>query len=156
MKKLRLKKVKSSVLNPIDLYSSYLLHFLSPYLPFYFLSTSSGFPGGPSGKEPTCQCRRQIDVSSIPGLGRSPEGGHGNPLQYSCLENAIDREVCWVTIHRTAKSQTWLKRLSRHTCMQKIAICRTLLSQKPTWDMTEVWINVYRNVFYLVNICILV
>ena len=43
----------------------------------------TGFPGGSGGKESTCT----IDLSSIPGLGRSPGGGHGNPLQYSCLEN---------------------------------------------------------------------
>ena len=42
------------------------------------------FPGGSDGKESTCNVG---DVGSIPGLGGSPEGGHGNPLQYSCLEN---------------------------------------------------------------------
>ena len=50
-----------------------------------------GFPGGASGKEPTCQCRRLRDMGSVPGLGRSPGEGHGNPLQYSCLENPTDR-----------------------------------------------------------------
>ena len=49
-------------------------------------------------------------AGSIPGLGRSPEGGHGNPLQYSCLENPIDREAWWATVHRVT-SQTWLKQL---------------------------------------------
>ena len=49
-------------------------------------------PGGPSSKEPTCQCRRQErDTGSIPGSGRSPGGGLGNPLQHSCLENPVDR-----------------------------------------------------------------
>ena len=43
-----------------------------------------GFPGGSNGKECACNVR---DLGSIPGLGRSPGGGHGNPLQYSCLEN---------------------------------------------------------------------
>ena len=43
-----------------------------------------GFPGGSDGKEPACNAG---DLSSIPGLGRSPEGGHGNLLQYSCLES---------------------------------------------------------------------
>ena len=43
-----------------------------------------GFPGGSDGEESACNAG---DVSSIPGLGRSPGGGHGNPLQYSCLEN---------------------------------------------------------------------
>ena len=46
-----------------------------------------GFPGGASGKEPACQCRRLKDAGLIHGLGRSPGGGHGNSLQSSCLEN---------------------------------------------------------------------
>ena len=46
------------------------------------------------------------DVSSIPELGRSPGGGHGNPLQYSCLENPMDRGAWQTTVHRVAKSQT--------------------------------------------------
>ena len=52
------------------------------------------------------------DVGSIPGLGRSPGGGHGKPLQYSCLENPMDREARWATVHRVTQSQTQLKRLS--------------------------------------------
>ena len=39
------------------------------------------------------------DTGSIPGLGRSPEGGHGNPLQYSCLENLMDRRAWWATVY---------------------------------------------------------
>ena len=46
------------------------------------------------------------DVDSIPGLERSPGGGHGNPFQYSCLENPMDREAWWAAIHRVAKNQT--------------------------------------------------
>ena len=46
------------------------------------------------------------DVGSIPGLGRSPGGGHGNPLLYSCLENPMDRETWQAIIHGVAKSQT--------------------------------------------------
>ena len=49
------------------------------------------------------------DAGSIPGLGRSPGGGHGNPLQYSCLENPMDRGAWWATVHRVAKSRTRLK-----------------------------------------------
>ena len=47
-----------------------------------------GFPGGSDGKETDCNVG---DLGSIPGLGRSPRGGHGNLLQYSCLENSMDR-----------------------------------------------------------------
>ena len=49
------------------------------------------------------------DVGLIPGLGRSPGGGHSNPLQYSCLENPMDRGAWQATVHRIAKSQTQLK-----------------------------------------------
>ena len=52
------------------------------------------------------------DVGSIPGSGRSPGGGQGNLLQYSCLENPVDRRAWCPIVHRVAKSQTPLKRLS--------------------------------------------
>ena len=58
-----------------------------------------GFPGGASGKDTVCLCRRHRNVGSIPGLGRSPGEGHGNPLQYSCLENPMDREVGEAKVH---------------------------------------------------------
>ena len=64
----------------------------------------SGFPGGASGKEPACQCRDIRDVGSIPESGRSPGGGHGNPLQYSCLENPMDRGVWWAIAHGVTES----------------------------------------------------
>ena len=47
-----------------------------------------------------------MDAGLIPGLGRSPGGGHGNPVQCSCLENPMDRGHWWATVHRVAKSQT--------------------------------------------------
>ena len=50
------------------------------------------FPGGTSGKEPTCQCRKPKSYQLISGSGRSPGGGNGNPLQYSCLENPLTEE----------------------------------------------------------------
>ena len=46
------------------------------------------------------------DAGLIPGSGRSPGGGHGNPFQYSCLENPMDREDWWAIVHRVAESQT--------------------------------------------------
>ena len=62
-----------------------------------------GFPGGSDGKESACNAG---DLGLIPGLGRCPGGVHGNPLQYSCLENPMDREVWRATVHEVAKSQT--------------------------------------------------
>ena len=54
------------------------------------------------------------DMGSIPGSGRSPGGGHGNPLQYSCRQNHMDRGAWWATVHSVTKSQTWLKWLSKY------------------------------------------
>ena len=72
-------------------------------------SCHPGFPRGSDGKESACNVG---DLGLIPGLGRSPGGEHGNPLQYSYLENSMDRGS-WQAppVHRVAKSQTWLKRL---------------------------------------------
>ena len=64
-----------------------------------------GFPGGSSGKEPACQCRRHRSGLD-PWIGRSPGGGNGNPLQYSCLENPMDRGAWWAIVHRISKSWT--------------------------------------------------
>ena len=68
-----------------------------------------GFPGGASGKEPAYNAG---DAGLIPGLGRSPGGGNGNPIQYSCLENPMERGDWQATVHRVAWSQTQLKQLS--------------------------------------------
>ena len=65
-------------------------------------------------KNPPAHAGDVRDVGSISGLGRSPGGGHGNPLQYSCLENPMDRGAWKATIHRVAMSQTRPKRLSMH------------------------------------------
>ena len=63
-----------------------------------------GFPGGSVGTESACSVGDTGDVGSVPVLGRSPRGGHGNRLQYSCLENPMDRGAWWATVHRVAKS----------------------------------------------------
>ena len=71
----------------------------------------TGIPGGSDGKESTCNAG---DTGLIPGSGRSPGRGHGNPVQYSCLENPMDRGDWWTTVHSVAKSLTQLKQLSMH------------------------------------------
>ena len=68
-----------------------------------------GFPGGISGKEPTCQCRRHGTnpwVGEIPWRGRSLGGGHGSPLPYFFLKNPTDRGTWHTTVHGVTKSQT--------------------------------------------------
>ena len=64
-------------------------------------SHSKGFLCGSVGKESPLNAG---DLGSIPGLGRLPGGGHGSPLQYSCLENPVDRGACRATVHGVAKS----------------------------------------------------
>ena len=67
-----------------------------------------GLPRWHSGKESSCQCRSHERQSSIPGSRRSPGGQHGNPLQYSCLENLMDRGAWWAIVHGVSKSGTRL------------------------------------------------
>ena len=62
-----------------------------------------GFPGGTVVKNLLVSAGDTGDMGPIPGLGRSPGGGSGNPLQYSCLENLIDREAWWATIHGSSE-----------------------------------------------------
>ena len=66
---------------------------------------SVGFPGGSEVKASACSAG---DLGSIPGLGRSPGEGNGNPLQYSCLENPMGGAARWATVHGVAKSRTRL------------------------------------------------
>ena len=70
-----------------------------------------GFPGGSDVKVSACNAG---DLCSITGSRRSPGEGKGNPLQYSCLENPMDREAWQTTVHRVTQCQTQLKKLSMH------------------------------------------
>ena len=69
-----------------------------------------GFPGGSVGEESACNTG---DAAVIPGQGRAPGRGHGNPLQYSCLQNLMDREACWVAESNTTKA-------TEHACMHAV------------------------------------
>ena len=77
--------------------NTFHMYILSLYMYVY---CSMGCPGSSDGKESTCNMG---DLGSISGLGRSPGGEHGNPLQYSCLEKPMDRGAWWVT----GASQPW-------------------------------------------------
>ena len=77
------------------------------------------FPGGSDGKE---SARDTGDPGSIPGSGRSPGERNGNPLQYSCLVDSMDRGAWWAIVHGVAKSQKQLKQLSMHA----LIICERL------------------------------
>ena len=92
-----------------------LVHLTFQTAPIQWAAAASmGFPGGSDGKE---SARHAEDLGSIPVSGRSPRGGHGNPLQYFCLENPMNRGVCQITICGVAQSQTQLKQLSMHACI---------------------------------------
>ena len=65
--------------------------------------TQFNFSDGSDGKESACSAE---DLGSVPGLGRSHGEGNGNPLQYSCLENPMNRGVCWATVHGVAELDT--------------------------------------------------
>ena len=86
-------------------FSSSLAYMLSVLflLPLLCSSLFWGFPGGSDGKESVCNAG---DPGSIPGSGRSPGGGHGNPLQSSCLQNPMDRGAWRATVHGVAESDT--------------------------------------------------
>ena len=76
------------------------------------------------GKESACNAGDTEDAGLIPGSGRSPGGGHGNPLQYSCLENPMDRGAWRAAVHGVTKSQTQLKRLGIRALTAQGALLR--------------------------------
>ena len=69
---------------------------------FFLIAVFSIFPGGSDGEESACYLR---DPSLISGLGRSPGQENGNPPQYSCLENPLEREASWAIVHGVAECQ---------------------------------------------------
>ena len=80
-------------------FSGVILYMVLPY------TKNRGFPGGSEVKASACNAG---DLGLIPGSGRSPGERNGTPLQYSCLENPMDGGAWWATVHRVAKSRTWL------------------------------------------------
>ena len=81
----------------------YIIHL---YICVYFITSLLRSPSRSRDKEFTCNSGDAGDTILIPESGRSPGGGNGNPLQYSCLENPMDRGAWWTTVHRVAKSDT--------------------------------------------------
>ena len=79
------------------------------------VSCYAGFPSGSAA----CNAKGAGDPGSILGLVRSPGGGPGNPLQYSCLENSMDNGAWQAIVHGLATLQTQLKRLNTHTCTSR-------------------------------------
>ena len=98
-------------------------------------------PGSSDGKESACNAS---DLDLIPGLGRSPGEGNGNPLQYSCLENSMDRGVWWTIVHGVAKRQTQLSYWHTSTLFYwLISFTRTLAQ----WDRNSLYCSLMYSQF---------
>ena len=93
-----------------------------------------GFPGGSDGKESACNAG---DPGSVLGLGRSPGEGNGNPLQYSCLENPMDRGAWWAAVHGVAKNRTRLSDFTFtfhfHALEKEMATHSSVLAWRSPW-----------------------
>ena len=89
---------------------------------------SMGFPGGSDSKETACNAG---DLGSTPGWGRSPGGEHGNPLQYSCLENPMDRGAWWATVYGLAENWTRLSDWAQHSTGYSICSISRYLRSVP-------------------------
>ena len=95
---------------------------------------SWGFPAGSDSK---VSAHDAGDPGSMPGLGRSPGEGNGNPLQYSCLENSMDGGAWWATVHGVTKSRTWLSDFTHFT----------------SCDLTQMCLLVYYQIFQVECLC---
>ena len=97
---------------------------------------SDGFPGGPVVKTSLASAGDERDVGLIPGSARYPGGGHGNRLQYSCLENPMDRRAWWATVHGVAMSRTRLKLVKPLSLHAYRVMCRISMrtDRLESWD----------------------
>ena len=92
------------------------------------------------------------DAGSVPGLGRSPGKGHGNPLQYSCVENPMDRGAWWAIVHWVTNSRTQLKRLSMQPSLWSIShICTWILEKTITLTRQIVVSKVMSLLFHMLS-----
>ena len=82
---------------------------MNPFRSWWWVIIQEDFPDGSGDKDSYLQCRDTGDVGLIPGSGKSPGGGSGNPLQYSCLQDLMDRGAWRATVHGVAKNQTRLR-----------------------------------------------
>ena len=83
------------------------------------LQIPTDFPGETNGKTLPAMPRRHKNTALVPGSGRSPGGGHGNPLQYSCLENPVHRRTWPAAVYMVSKPRMRLKQLSMHRHQQE-------------------------------------
>ena len=99
-----------------------------------------GFPGGSGSKESACNAG---DPGWILGLGRSSGGGNGNPLQYPCLENPMDRGAWWATVHGVPKESDMTERLTLLLSYQFSKHIMSCLENCPRETKSYSWVNLY-------------
>ncbi|CAI9173503.1 unnamed protein product [Rangifer tarandus platyrhynchus] len=122
------------------------------------LKPYTGFPGGSDGQESACKVG---DLAYIAGSGRPPGGRHGNPLQYSCLENPMDRAAWWATVHGGHKELDMTERLSTvqytlhydpaytHTHIYKTSFTKQHLPVQFNWMLSVLFCSIPLNfIFY--------
>ena len=129
------------VIHPYRIYK-YLSHFLKiEYFTMFnhILIECLGFSCGTRGKESSCNAGDSRNTGLIPGWGRSPGEGHGNPFQCSCLENPMDREDWEGTVHGVAKRWTWLKLLSTHALKVMVWSVDGNVAMSVFWDSNPVF-----------------
>ena len=102
-----------------------------------------GFPDGSDGKESACNAG---DAGSIPGLGKSPGGGHGNPLQYLAWRIPMDRGAWQATVHGFTKSLTQLSNFTLHPFVRFSIFCFSQVAQwqrvfLPVQEPQETWVH---------------
>ena len=97
----------------------------------FFLGVTQNTSWWLRSKESACNTGATGDVGQIPGLGKSPGVGNGNLLQYSCQDNSIDRGAWWATVHRVAKSRTWLS--YRAHKIPQVSLYQNSLSTQEAW-----------------------
>ena len=94
------------------------------------------------------------DVGSIPRPGRSPGGWHGNPLQYSCLENSMDRGAWWAIVHRVAQSQTHRSNLAHtHACTSYIITFFSVKYILHIWRYMHTHVCLYAHYMFVYHVC---
>ena len=97
------------------------------------------------------------DAGSIPRWERSPGGGHGDPLQHSCLENSMDRRAWWATVHGVAQSWTQLKQLSMQETNSVIPLTKTHAQKNPLCEVVNslsLHVSRMRLLVYMSEMCL--